>query len=54
MAQPLHPAFAWSPVRWPSERAYAAADATEVRCYTDRFSYLPGEMVQLHHSSSAT
>src|ERR1700728_2867102 len=53
MSEPLPPAFAWSPVGWPSERASAAADATEVWCYTDRFSYLPGETVQVHLSSSA-
>ncbi len=46
------PAFAWSPKGWPSETAYATPDAEEVWCYTDRFSYLPGETVTFHLSAS--
>jgi hypothetical protein len=44
--------FAWSPRGWPSERAFASG-APEVWCYTDRFSYFPGESVSLHVSASA-
>lgn len=44
--------FAWSPRGWPSERAFATG-GPEVWCYTDRFSYLPGETVTLHLASSA-
>ncbi|MEU0520335.1 N,N-dimethylformamidase beta subunit family domain-containing protein [Streptosporangium sp. NPDC006007] len=47
------PAFAWSPRGWPSERAHTEPGATEVWSYTDRFSYLPGETVDLHLSSTA-
>lgn len=47
------PAFAWSPKGWPSERAHADLGATEVWSYTDRFSYLPGETVDFHLSSTA-
>lgn len=46
------PAFAWSPKGWPSETAYATPDAEEVWCYTDRFSYFPGETVAFHLSAS--
>ncbi|GLY81011.1 N,N-dimethylformamidase beta subunit family domain-containing protein [Actinoallomurus iriomotensis] len=46
------PAFVWSPREWPSERAYAAPDTEEVWCYTDRFSYFPGETVAFHLSAS--
>jgi len=49
---PLGPAFAWSPRGWPSERAHVDPDAEEVWCYTDRFSYLPGETVDFHLSAS--
>lgn len=44
--------FAWSPRGWPSERAFASG-GPEVWCYTDRFSYFPGQTVSLHLSSSA-
>lgn len=45
------PAFAWSARGWPSERSRTEAGAAEVWCYTDRFSYLPGETVDFHLSS---
>ncbi|XVQ89618.1 N,N-dimethylformamidase beta subunit family domain-containing protein [Microbispora siamensis] len=50
-AKGLPAAFAWSPKGWPSERAFSTPDAAEVWCYTDRFSYFPGETVRFHLSA---
>lgn len=51
--EPTKPAFAWSPKDWPSERPDDSPQAGEVWLYTDRFSYLPGDTVAFHISSSA-
>jgi hypothetical protein len=49
------PASAWSPTGWPSERPSADRSALEIWCYTDRFSYRPGERVDVHvHTTAAT
>ncbi|MDW5593405.1 N,N-dimethylformamidase beta subunit family domain-containing protein [Conexibacter stalactiti] len=49
---------AWAPRGWPAERASAAPGPdgrVEAYCYTDRFSYAPGERVDLHvHATAAT
>jgi hypothetical protein len=42
---------AWSPPDWPATTA--DADDLEIWCYTDRFSYLPGEDVALHVHTTA-
>jgi len=49
----LTSAFAWSPKGWPSERAFADPAVQEAWCYTDRFSYIPGETIHFHFSSNA-
>src|SRR5262245_52122465 len=49
----LPPAFAWSRKDWPSETAYSQAGVLEAWCYTDRFSYYPGDEVRVHGSSNA-
>ncbi len=46
------PPFAWSPAGWPSPGAYRVPGESQVWCYTDRFSYLPGDTVTLHCSSN--
>lgn len=47
-----HPEYAWSPRDWPSEYPVQEAGAGEVWCYTDRFSYQPGDTVSVHVSAS--
>jgi hypothetical protein len=48
------PAFAWSRKDWPSESAFQQPGlAFEAWCYTDRFSYFPGEVVEFHCASNA-
>ncbi|MFK3972993.1 N,N-dimethylformamidase beta subunit family domain-containing protein [Pseudomonas sp. NPDC087358] len=49
----LKPAFAWSKKDWPSERPFQDPTVREAWCYTDRFSYLPGETIDFHLSSNA-
>ncbi len=49
----LKPAFAWSRKDWPSESAFQDPTVQEAWCYTDRFSYLPGEIIDFHLSSNA-
>lgn len=48
----LKPAFAWSPVDWPSERPFTSG-GPETWVYTDKLSYFPGEEVAFHLNSSA-
>ena len=50
----LSPPFAWSRKDWPSETAFQHAGIVEAWCYTDRFSYFPGEEVKFHFNSNAT
>ncbi len=43
----------WSAPGWESERP--SGEGTELWCYTDRFSYLPGETVNVHvHTTAPT
>ena len=49
----LPPAFAWSRKDWPSEGPFQAEGVLESWCYTDRFSYFPGEEVKFHFNSNA-
>ncbi|WP_353987711.1 N,N-dimethylformamidase beta subunit family domain-containing protein [Ruicaihuangia caeni] len=44
---------AWSPRGWPSERPFTT-DSPEAWVYTPRYSYLPGETVDLHISTTAS
>lgn len=44
---------AWSPVGWPSERPAGRPDVLEAYCYTDRFSYRPGDQVDVHVHTTA-
>ncbi|MDI2098317.1 N,N-dimethylformamidase beta subunit family domain-containing protein [Ruicaihuangia caeni] len=44
---------AWSPRGWPSERPFTT-DSPETWVYTPRYSYLPGETVELHISTTAS
>ncbi|MDW5593404.1 N,N-dimethylformamidase beta subunit family domain-containing protein [Conexibacter stalactiti] len=48
----LAPEIAWSPPGWPAERP-SGGGAVEAWCYTDRFSYAPGEQVQVHVLATA-
>lgn len=50
---PLPPAFAWSRKDWFSERPLQDEGVSEAWCYTDRFSYFPGEEVKFHFNSNA-
>lgn len=45
--------YAWSPRGWPSERPSADQDQVEMWCYTDRLSYVPGDVVRIHTSGTA-
>lgn len=47
------PQFAWSPRDWPSERPFQHPELWESWCYTDRFSYFPGDTVRFHMNSNA-
>lgn len=51
--KPVPPAFAWSKKDWPSERPLQDRGVFEAWCYTDRFSYFPGEEVKFHINSNA-
>jgi hypothetical protein len=42
------PPTAWAPAGWLSERPSSDPDALEIWCYTPRFSYRPGERVDVH------
>ena len=45
--------YAWSASDWPSERPSDDPSMWEVWCYAGRFSYSPGDVVDLHVSCSA-
>lgn len=47
------PPFAWSPKGWPSERPFTEEGRPETWAYTSLYSYLPGEEVGFHVSSTA-
>jgi hypothetical protein len=47
------PPFAWSPQGWPSERPFTNDSSEETWCYTDKYSYSPGEQVDFHLNSTA-
>jgi hypothetical protein len=50
-----HPraAMAWTREGWSAERVSGDPDRLELWCYTDRFSYAPGDEVALHVHSTA-
>lgn len=49
------PPQAWSAPDWPSERPSENGERTEAWCYTDRFTYLPGQSVEVRaHTTAAT
>ena len=50
-----HSVNAWSPAGWPSERPSEERSTLEAWCYTDRYSYRPGDRVDVHvHTTAAS
>jgi hypothetical protein len=49
----LAPPVPWAPADWPSERPSDDPDALEIWCYTPRFSYRPGDRVDVHVHTTA-
>jgi hypothetical protein len=52
---PLKSPYAWTAPGWRSEMPSGEPDAEEIWCYADRFSYVAGDVVDIHvHTTAAT